>query len=119
MNFNYFCIHKNTNNLSSSCNNNHIDTNTQYSFKPFKKNPLLNLTHVKLSSNNFHDCHLDWLEFKDKWFVNLSNSNIPIDVQRLLQLGEGFSLPATNAQTTTINFIKYVENSISKIKITL
>ena len=50
----------------------------------------------------------------DKWFLNLSDVDIPLEVQCLLQLGEGFGLPINkhNLDRTLIEFIKNIENNI-------
>jgi len=50
-----------------------------------------------------------------KWFVNLTQSNIPHDVQCLLQLGPNFSLPLHNTNNNTIQLIKNIENNIIKL----
>lgn len=52
---------------------------------------------------------------KDNWFVNLSTVTIPESVQRVLQLGENFSLPSLDKNEVTIEFIKNFENSLKKL----
>jgi len=52
---------------------------------------------------------------KDKWFVNLSRQNIPQHVQILLQLGQNFSLPAINTKNNITQFIKNIENNITRL----
>ncbi|KYN12195.1 hypothetical protein ALC57_15646 [Trachymyrmex cornetzi] len=54
---------------------------------------------------------------RDDWFINLWSVNFSIEVQCLLQLGEGFCLPPHNLERITIEFIKYIENNITKSKI--
>ena len=51
----------------------------------------------------------------NKWFVNLSSSDIPLEVQYWLQLGEKFGLPINrdNKEKTLIEFINHIENYIS------
>ena len=56
-------------------------------------------------------------ELKKNWFINLSQKNIPNEIQFLLQLGEGFSLPPQNAELTIIEFIKHIENNIFRLRI--
>jgi len=45
------------------------------------------------------------IQINKKWFINLSNHNIPLDVTRLLQLGEGFSF----------HFFKNKKESVSRV----
>jgi len=54
-------------------------------------------------------------EVKDKWFVNLSHQDIPYHVQNLLQLGQNFSLPSINTKNNITQFIKNIENNITKL----
>lgn len=57
------------------------------------------------------------LEPRNKWFINLSNKNIPTEVQGLLQLGEGFCLPTITDNSKAISeFIKHIENNLLKIQ---
>jgi len=51
----------------------------------------------------------------NKWFINLSHVSIPQNVQRLLQLGQNFSLPSTNTENNIIQLIKNIENNIIKL----
>ena len=55
---------------------------------------------------------LDFLH--DKWFINLNDIDIPLEVRYLLQLGEKFGLPINkyNKDSTLIEFIKHIENNI-------
>ncbi|XP_018364727.1 PREDICTED: uncharacterized protein LOC108762292, partial [Trachymyrmex cornetzi] len=50
-----------------------------------------------------------------KWLINLSNVNFPLEVQYLLQLGEGFGLPIdrSNIDKTLVEFIKHIESNIN------
>jgi len=54
---------------------------------------------------------------------NMSNVEFPLEVQRLLQLGERFGLPMFDRtkrqqrKDNTINFIKHIENNIHKFKL--
>lgn len=56
---------------------------------------------------NFHI-----LDVHNKWFINLSEVEIPDTCIALLQLGNGFCLPPTNIECTTYEFIKNIENNI-------
>jgi len=51
----------------------------------------------------------------DKWFVNLSSIDIPLEVQYLLQLGEKFNLSINkdNKEKILVELLKYIENSIT------
>lgn len=54
----------------------------------------------------------------NKWFVNLSNTNIPLEVSKLLQLGGKFSLPdSTNKKLTIHKCIKDLENNIRRFNV--
>jgi len=55
-------------------------------------------------------------ELNSKWFINLTNKQIPNDVQLLLQLGDRFNLPLTNKKDTVFEVIKCLENCFEKIK---
>jgi len=64
------------------------------------------------------------IQINKKWFINLSDHNIPLDVTKLLQLGEGFSFPFfKNKNESVIEFIKDFEgigfrnNNSQKLKI--
>jgi len=52
----------------------------------------------------------------NKWFINLSHFEIPHNVQRLLQLGQNFSIPSTNTKNNIIQLIKNIENNIIKLQ---
>lgn len=68
-----------------------------------------------MDPSNFKISITSVFDKQDKWFVNLSNSIIPEEVQSLLQLGENFCLPNINKQKTTIDLIKKVEHNISRL----
>ena len=46
------------------------------------------------------------LDINKKWFINLSSTSVPTDIQSFLQLGANFSLPFYNKEKLTIEFIK-------------
>lgn len=94
-----------------------------------------NTSHIKVSNNSDDICDTDQstemekikispVDFCDtspldtplheRWFVNLSNTDITKDVQILLQLGERFGLPIdkNNFERTLIEFIKHIENNV-------
>jgi len=52
----------------------------------------------------------------EKWFINLSHVEIPYNVQRLLQLGQNFSIPSTNTKNNIIQLIKNIENNIINLQ---
>jgi len=54
------------------------------------------------------------LEPREKWLINISNTQIPKEVTGLLQLGEGFCLPPINATHTITEFIKSIEYYFSR-----
>jgi len=54
---------------------------------------------------------------RNKWFKNLSNVDIPFNVQCLLQLRQNFSLPAFNTKNNIIEMIKNIENNIKKLNL--
>jgi len=54
---------------------------------------------------------------RNSWFKNLSNLDIPLNIKCLLQLGQNFSLPATNTKNNIIEMIKNIENNIKKLNL--
>jgi len=57
-------------------------------------------------------------EINDKWFINLSDTDIPPNVARLLQLGDKFNLPISNNKKTAVHeFIKDIEGNTNRINI--
>jgi len=55
-------------------------------------------------------------EPREKWFVNTSKTHIPDHVKGFLQLGEGFSLPPIDSNNLIIEYIKHIENNLSKFQ---
>ena len=51
---------------------------------------------------------------RNKWFLNLSSTTVPTNIQCLLQLGENFSLPINNKRVVIFEFIKNIERNIKK-----
>jgi len=91
----------------------------QFSFSPptpHKKNK--QIIEVKIDpvyySNTIHSSPFD--SVNDKWFINLSHFEIPYNVQRLLQLGQNFSIPSTNTKNNIIQLTKNIENNIIKLQ---
>jgi len=98
--------------------------NIKYSVRyDTNKNKLLFKTdELEVNSGEFVDINLTPKEFEKgsiepftqtnkKWFINLSNDNIPLEVSNLLQLGEGFSIPSfKNKKQSVIEFIKDFES---------
>jgi len=86
--------------------------------KSFPKNPIiLNneiLVQTKIDPVQYIDVPSDPLiTTNNKWFINLSNSFIPTEVSRLLQLGNNFSLPAIfNKKIAIHETIKDIESNI-------
>jgi len=64
-------------------------------------------------SNIFNSSAFD--SINNKWFINLSHFEIPHNVQRLLQLGQNFSLLSTNTKNNIVQLIKNIENNIIKL----
>jgi len=75
------------------------------------------LIEVKLDPKNFPKLNnkSPLNTINNKWFINLSNCNIPYEVQCLLQLGQNFSLPALNMNNNIIQLTKNIENNIIKL----
>jgi len=82
-----------------------------FSFSKSKLPQDNSLVEIKINLLKFlyinHDSSLTTI--RNKWFVNLSNINIPHDVQCLLQLGENFSMPTNKKDNVVIEFIKSIE----------
>jgi len=73
---------------------------------------------VNISPKNFSvEYPLDTIQ--DNWFINLSDVEIPGEVQGLLQLGDRFGLPPFEHQKrkNIVGFIKNVENNINNFKL--
>jgi len=74
-------------------------------------------THHKVSVNITPDKFMNSInkplsQTNEKWFINLSSCNIPVEVSNLLQLGEGFSMPIFNSKKeSVIEFIKDFEGT--------
>jgi len=110
---NYYCYTTPNNN-----HNNNENNSKRFSFKPLPKSKdddhviEVNIDPVKHFVNElsapFETCN-------EKWFMNLSQHNIPDKVKRLLQFGHNFSLPMTNPDNSIIQLIKNIENNIIKL----
>jgi len=61
---------------------------------------------------DYFDLHSNIEDPHEKWFINLSGTNIPKNVQTLLQLGDRFNLPITNSRPIKFEFIKSIERNI-------
>ncbi|XP_071642143.1 uncharacterized protein [Temnothorax longispinosus] len=92
----------------------------QFSFKPTHRlyNDKRTEIEIKVSPESFVDTQSTFMQINDKWFVNLSSTVIPKDIQCLLQLGNNFSLPVTNKNSVMIEFIKSIENNLKKHSLT-
>ena len=80
--------------ISYVCASNNELLNKIISNNVSNDNSLQVMEKIHISTELFGDAApLDFLN--NKWFLNLSNIDIPIEVQYLLQLGESFGLPIT------------------------
>jgi len=94
-------------------------TNNNFRFN----NNLMPLTNKQSLSDDFNiliDPHKFGVNLDDsldhtnnKWFINLSNINIPQEVSTLLQLGEKFCLPIRNKKQAIHEFIKDIESNMN------
>jgi len=119
----------------SSFQRNLLTNNKVKKLKYFCSNAMVNsINDIKLSLDNPHhtpNAHtftieLDPVNYKfepkllleprEKWFVNISNAFIPDNVIGLLQLGEGFALPPTDSKKLITEYIKHIENNLSKLQ---
>jgi len=78
--------------------------------------PVEEVHEVSVSPYDFNCFHtIDTVN--DKWFINLSKTQIPKEVQLLLQLGHRFNLPVTSSDKHkyTIDLIKHIEKNIFKL----
>lgn len=66
---------------------------------------------ITLKPSSFQDPSPSPLHINDQWFVDLSSTQIPTEVQGLLQLGENFCLPTNNEQKIVTEFIKCVDHN--------
>lgn len=70
---------------------------------------------IEINLASFIDKAQQPLQINNKWFINLSSTIIPNEVQSLLQLGDNFNLPITNNEKLTIEFIKNIESNLIKL----
>ena len=72
---------------------------------------------INLDPNNFISLSNETMLLNEKWFTNLTNIEIPQDVQYILQLGDNFNLPFTNRnkEKLIVELIKNVECNIDKL----
>lgn len=72
-----------------------------------------NIHRIHIQANNFEYLFKrDPLEVNTKWFINLSNKDIPTPVVSLLQFGEKFSLLSLNIKSSIFETVKDIENDI-------
>jgi len=91
----------------------------------FQKDPVELTNEINITPKNHSSVSVDNItQINQNWFINLSGYNIPDEVSYLLQLGEGFSVPAfKNKKELVIEFIKDLEgkglthNDEQKLKI--
>lgn len=70
-----------------------------------------NRIEIYVEPNSFDKRH-PLTRIREGWFRNLSSVPISKEVQALVQLGENFSLPATDSAKLTTEFIKNIENNL-------
>lgn len=70
---------------------------------------------VNVTPDSFDNNQRGLFGLREDWFVNLSGVDVPRDVQSLLQLGENFSMPITDGEFLTVDFLKNFENSLRKL----
>ncbi|XP_020299356.1 uncharacterized protein LOC109863510, partial [Pseudomyrmex gracilis] len=117
---NYFCgvsnhLHKQEGMSSRSGNratNNVKNVKFDFTFDSPPPSSSVNMVEVNISPKSFTHSNPDLLSLREGWFINLSSVDIPTQVIRLLQLGEGFSLPPRWNDLMIIRFIKHLENNL-------
>ncbi|XP_077270690.1 uncharacterized protein LOC143901933 [Temnothorax americanus] len=92
------------------------NNNVTYSLVPFFNRSGQKIA-INIDPKSFTTPIPSLMQLNDGWFVNLSSTDIPTDIQGLLQLGENFSLPGLKKDKVTIEFIKNIENNIKKFPI--
>ncbi|XP_077273242.1 uncharacterized protein LOC143903487 [Temnothorax americanus] len=99
----------------SIINNNNFNNVKYVRNKPIG-NPDNNTIETFIEPSEFSNRSFDPLEqTNDKWFVNLSNMDIPQDVTKLLQFGNNFCLPnSLNKKKTIHEFIKDIEGNTKR-----
>jgi len=85
---------------------------------PTSRNNNQKIFEIELNPHNHHNKNSNHFlnSINNKWFINLSHTNIPHKVQCLLQLGQNFSLPSINTKNNIIQLIKNIENNIIKLQ---
>ena len=71
-----------------------------------------------ISANSFRDATYNpWQQTNQRWFINLTDKDIPPNVTNLLQLGGDFSLPVNiNKKVAIHEFIKDIESNSNGIR---
>jgi len=101
-----------------------INKNEQYkAIKDIGTDPFISseqsLQNITIAPSEFSQQIKELLkDINDKWFVNLSDTDIPPKISKLLQLGDKFSLPISSTKKTAVHeFIKDIEGNINCINI--
>jgi len=106
----YFCFYNN--NLGDK------DELPTFSFTPPPQKNNQQILEININPSKIpSDKNSSLVTTRNKWFKNLSNVDIPFNVQCLLQLGQNFSLPAFNTKNNIIEMIKNIENNIKKLNL--
>jgi len=71
---------------------------------------------IELDPEDYEHKTKPLFEIRDKWFVNISNAHIPDRVIGFLQLGEGFCLPSNDKNNLVTEYIKHIENNLTKFQ---
>jgi len=97
----YFCSNTGMNSIND----------IKLSFDSSHHTPNVQTFSIELDPADYQHATKTLFEPREKWFVNISKTHIPF-----LQLGEGFSLPPTNPNDLIIEYIKHIENNLSKFQ---
>lgn len=89
----------------------------EFSIKPFIRPNNSNAINISLDPSIFQPTPASPLDIKSSWFTNLTNIQIPEEVQGLLQLGENFCLPTNNKQKIVTEFVKSVDHNTNKLSV--
>ena len=68
-----------------------------------------------LSSLECHTRNISNSDLNQKWFKNLSGTQIPENVAKVASLGINFGLTVDNCETPTYNIITDIQSNINKI----
>lgn len=116
--FEYYCqLPKTSKDLSV---NQQIDANHMINYSKTDNSLSDNnaIIHVKLGPAKYDNVQApSLLATNDRWFINLSSTDIPPSVKGFLKLGKNLCLPPSNALVTSFEIVKHVESGLRTLPV--